>query len=258
MTVTQMRRLRSLLRLLWPSLAALSITGACALLPRPVETPIPMTVHGDLSSAEEVFVLLPGIHDSMASFEDRGFLPAGQALLKGRRQAAFIAVDAHFGYYRERSIELRLKDEVLSGLDGKKVTVVGISLGGLGALVTARRYPELFDRIVLVAPFLGWPEDIERIKRDPNGTSEDEMEAEILAIWSWLRDGAGGIPTTLLYGQDDKFTEAYDHLAKKAPSIVLQGRQGGHDWATWNSLWATWLTEDLSTSNVAEADWNSR
>jgi pimeloyl-ACP methyl ester carboxylesterase len=229
------------MRLIGLSLAALGMIGACTPISRPAETPIPMRTYGNLATANEIFVLLPGLHDEMDSFEKAGFLDGGRDVSSRRKKIAFVAVDAHFGYYRDRSIDRRLKEDVLDRFTGKKVTLVGVSLGGFGALVTARRHTGSADRIVLLAPFLGRPEDIKRITRDSNAGPSGEVEAEIFAVWRWLKSGADGIPIALLYGRNDRFSIAYDHLASTAHHIDLRTIQGGHDWRTWNRLWADWM-----------------
>lgn len=227
-------------------MAALLLAGACAPIPRSVETPIPTRIYGDVTKAEEIFVLLPGVHDTMATFEERGFIAASDGGLAEPGRAAFVAVDAHLGYYQERSIERRLYEEVLGPTAGKRVTAVGISLGGLGVLVTARRYPDLFDRVVLIAPFLGWSESIQELKQSANPIPRDEMEADVFALWRWLVDGADGIPITLLYGQDDRFRAAYMQLELRAPHITFRGGKGAHNWPTWNALWADWLSTGVA------------
>lgn len=236
-----MWRLRSTLLAILHALAAFGFLGACAPMMRAVETPIPLRVYGDVTQADEIFILLPGLQDDIDSFEERGFLAAAQEILAGREDIALVAVDAHYGYYRERSIERRLKEEVLGQFAGKKVTAVGISMGGFGALVTARRYPDLFERMVLIAPFLGWPENIQQLTRGGLVKPRDEMEAKVFALWHWLGEGAEGIPTTLLFGRDDRFRKAYDQLESRAPVITQRRIEGAHDWPTWNALWAAWL-----------------
>lgn len=249
-----MGRFRSMRRRVAPAVvAAVCLLGACAPTWRAVETPIPARAYGDVAEAEEIFVLLPGIYDDVDSFEDHGFMSVADRILNGRNDAAFVALDAHYGYYRERIIARRLKDEVLGRFAGKKVTLVGISLGGLGALATARRYPESLDRIVLIAPFLGWQDHIERFKRGAGTAPRYAMEAEIFAVWRWLENGADGIPTTLLYGRDDKFRPAYDYLASTAPKIALRGIDGAHNWPTWNTLWADWLADHVAPTNTITA-----
>ncbi len=240
-----MRRFTRVLKTLFPTLLLVSSLSGCAYM-RPVETPIPTKASGDPDTAERIFVLLPGLYDDLGSFERRGFLAVARDGWNGPKRAAFVAVDAHYGYYREGSIDRRLKDEVLSVFAGRPVTGVGVSLGGLGVLLTARRYPDLFDRLVLLAPFVGWPDQIERLKQDPDAEPRDAFEAEIFALWRGMEEGAGGLPITVLYGEDDEFAASYAHLSALAPAISFRAGPGGHDWASWNRLWAGWLGEQVA------------
>lgn len=105
--------------------AALS---GCALIERPRVDPIPVRIHGDVAHADRVYVLLPGFGDDLNSFEERGFLKVARSALDDHERAAFLAVDAHFGYYRHAEIFWRVKDQVLDRhVAGKRVTGVGIS-----------------------------------------------------------------------------------------------------------------------------------
>ena len=220
---------------------ALCAGAACGPLPRPVESPIPTRVYGDAAGAEEIFILLPGIRDDMGSFETHGLIAQAAEILGPNSRFAFVAVDAHFGYYKEPSIHRRIRAEVAPRFAGRKLTLVGISLGGIGALMTARNDPARFHRLVLIAPFLGSRGNIQRLKEGAAPAPEDELEREVLAIWDWLGSDALKPPISLLYGLDDAFRPAYDYLAEKAPGISFQSAAGGHDWQTWKALWAQWL-----------------
>jgi pimeloyl-ACP methyl ester carboxylesterase len=222
--------------------ALLAALSGCALFDRPRVDPIPVRIHGDVARADRVYVLLPGRGDDLDSFETRGFLKVARSALDGREQAAFVAVDAHLGYYRHAEIFRRVKDQVLDRyVNGKPVTGVGISLGGMGVLSTARRHPRLFERIVLLAPFLGSEAEISRFADGTKPPPSQDREIEVHAIWQWLSDGADGIPISVLYGANDGSREAYAYLARRAPGIEFRRIDGRHDWRTWNVLWGQWL-----------------
>ncbi len=209
---------------------------------RPVVDPIPVRVYGDVAAADRIYLLLPGVGDSAGSFAESGFIDIARNRLDGRERAAFVAVDAHLGYFRDADISRRVKDEVIGRrLAGKRVTAVGISLGGLGVLMTARRHPRLFEHIVLIAPFLGWRDDIARLKSGSKSAPTDKLKLEVDAVWRWLTDGADGLPISLLYGRKDKFRDAYAYLAQRAPGVAIHHIDGRHNWRTWNILWSQWL-----------------
>ncbi len=209
---------------------------------RPVEDPIPVRIYGDIAAAEHVYVLLPGLGNNVDTFVNKGFIDIGRKQLDGRERAAFVAVDSHLAYFRDSDISRRIKDEVIGlHLAGKRVTAVGISLGGLGVLMTARRHPRLFERIVLIAPFLGWSEDIARLKSGSEQAPTDKLKLEVDAVWRWLADGNDKPPIALLYGRKDKFRDAYAYLAQRAPDVAMHPVDGKHNWRTWNTLWGRWL-----------------
>lgn len=222
--------------------ALLSAPAGCALVERPVVEPIPVRIYGDVAGADRVYLLLPGMRDDLDTFEDSGFIEIARNRLDGSESAAFVAVDAHIGYYRDGGIQRRIRDEVVGRLlSGKRITAVGVSLGGIGVLATALRYPRLFERIVLFAPFLGWPEDIERLKNGAALSPKDDNEKNLFAVWRWLAGIGDKPPIAVLYGRDDRFRDAYELLAKRAPGIAMRHIDGGHRWSTWNTLWRQWL-----------------
>ena len=108
--------------------------------------------------------------------------------------------------------------------------------------MTARRHPRLFERIVLMAPFLGTRGDIARLKSGANSPPKDDAEREMIAIWRWLTDGGDKPPIAVLHGHEDRFRYAYDFLARRVPDVAIRRIEGGHDWRTWKILWDRWLT----------------
>lgn len=221
--------------------ALLGGLAACVPVPRPTETPIPTRIHGNVDRARRVYILLPGVHDTLDTFQSKGFIDIARAELRGREPAAFIAVDAHLGYYRDQSFDRRIEDDIIGRFQGKRLTLVGVSLGGLGALATARRFPDLFDDIVLLAPFLGRAKLVERIRNGDDGAKADDFDKEIIAVWRWLSNGTGRPRVSVHYGRNDRFRAAYKSLKKHAPAVSFYSVDGGHDWATWNALWRQWL-----------------
>lgn len=117
----------------------------------------PLLEYSGVRAQERLIVFLPGIGDLAADFAARGFIgPIAQSGLA----ADAVAVDAHYGYYARRSVIDRLAHDVV--LPARKrgyweIWLVGISMGGLGALSYATQHPEHLDRVVLLAPDLGAP-----------------------------------------------------------------------------------------------------
>lgn len=221
----------------------LLMTSGCAALfqPRTVE-PIPYSVYGDAEQAQHLTVLLPGIRDRLADFTRYGFIDVAQATLRAQPDTALIAVDAHWGYYRERIIDARISEDILQRYPDKQITFVGISLGGFGSLLMATQHVGRVRQLVLLSPFLG--EDdysyLERLKTHGpvNLPGDDDLPRTLNRVWQFLADNHRQIPITLAYGMSDEFAPYYEHLRRLQPQrLDFLPIRGAHDWDTWRTLW---------------------
>ena len=238
------------LRLLPFFAAALFLTGCISLAPTaPTEVPVPSiaTVKSPARS-DTLVVMLPGYGDRADVFIREGFHEAGERL-----GFDTVAVDAHLGYYRERSLLDRLHEDIVlparnSGYD--QVWFLGISMGGLGTLLYAAEYPDQVDGVILLAPFLGNRKAIREVAESGpleswNGDGSRMKDYEI-AIWSWIRDATRGpepTPLVLGYGDKDKMAEGYDRLIDVIRPAGVYTAAGGHKWTTWAPLWEEIVTD---------------
>ncbi|MEM9556618.1 MAG: alpha/beta hydrolase-fold protein [Acidobacteriota bacterium] len=218
---------------------------------RPTPTPIPQS-RLDAASAPSscAVVLLPGVFDRPGDFVRRGFIDAATARVP---EVALVAPDAHLGYYRKRSILVRLRADVVTPLRAahEQVWLTGISLGGVGSLLYAREHGDDIAGIFLLAPFLGEDDLIEEIRAaggvlawSPKGPPGDDDFA--IENWLWLQRWHGSPvqdrPQIWLgYGAADDFAPAAELLAELlAPERILI-HPGGHDWDAWTPLWRDFL-----------------
>jgi pimeloyl-ACP methyl ester carboxylesterase len=199
--------------------------------------------------ADTLIVMIHGRGDGPDSFAERGFvdeLTARGALVD------VVAVDAHVAYFMNRSFGQRLHDDVIAPkrLEGyRRIYLAGVSRGGLGALVFARRYAGEPDGIILFAPFLGPELFAKEIAAQgglatwkPNPPIED-----IEDVWLWLQGYATGAPRPrieLLWGEQDAFLPQITILDDVLPVDQTFSIPGGHDWETWRKLWAELLDRD--------------
>jgi pimeloyl-ACP methyl ester carboxylesterase len=180
-----MKRLLSLLTL---------VLSSCGLLPRSTQAPVP-TITGGSSTATELVVFLPGRWSTVDEFEREGFFKIAAARWPAAR---LVAADLHLGYYKSRSSAKRVHEDIIaparkSGV--KTVRVVGVSMGGLGALIHDLEYPGDIDEIYLLSPFVGEEDVIAEIGA-AGGAGDEVAGAGASADGeAGLRDGgpAGGI-----------------------------------------------------------------
>ena len=195
------------------------------------------------SSNRTLIVMLPGSGDRADTFQSRGFLNA-----KDDWDFDVLAVDAHFGYYRERILIPRLhEDIVLPAIANgyRNIWLLGISIGGFGSLLYAAKHPDNVSGVILLAPFLGDPEIAQQIAaagglRSWSGDDARGLEDYEKDIWMWLKDATttpGGTPVILGYGRSDRLAEGYGPLFNTLAPSRVYSIDGGHKWTTWSPLW---------------------
>ena len=219
---------------------------------------------------DTLLVMLPGSYSRPEEFIAEGFV----ADLRERRIAAdAVLVDAHVGYYLDRSIVNRLRADVIEPALAQgytKVWLVGISIGAFGALLHAEERPQGIEGLVLLGPYLGKRAATEWIRakgglarwqappRPAGALDEDSIDD---ALWAWLQPYAERPRRTprpwlfLGYGVDDRFAASDRLLGAALPAEQVFRAAGGHDWAPWRSAWRAMLEtlpirRDASCSGV--------
>ncbi len=237
-------------------LAGLFASG-CASWPRAAVRPMPVVASTPAPTAPTLVVFLPGRGDSREDFERQGM---AAALRAAGVRADWIATDAHLGYYLDRSIVNVLREEVLRPARARgyrRIVLVGISLGGLGALLCVRDAPELVDGVVLIAPYLGDRAalftEIDRAG-GPAAWAEGRSgrQADVAAeLWTFLGQRHAGLPPTwLAAGEADRLAQGHRLLAPLLSPERVRLAEGGHVWSVWRGLW----TELCARSDLFAAE----
>ena len=221
---------------------------ACALL-RSVEGPMQF-IDNRLtcdSTPSTLIVMLPGAYDKPQDFIDQGFVAA----VRSRRIDADIRlVDAHIGYYSNQQIEQRLENEVVAPARArgyKRIWFAGISLGGYGTLLYSAKNPSKLDGFFVMAPYMG-SQDVPAEVQRQGGLKKwsDKTQGNIdVDLWRSLQGYATTSfalpPAYLGFGQSDRFAEINTLFADVLPRERSFVVPGGHDWSTWQKLWAKFL-----------------
>lgn len=217
---------------------------SCALLPRATPAPV-KTQAGGRANGPELVVFLPGRWSRLEEFEREGFFEIAR---KRWPHAQLVAADLHLGYYKNKTAARRLQEDVIlparcSG--AKHVRVVGISMGGLGALIHDTEYPGQVDELILLSPFLGEEEALREIEAAgglknwrPGPLAEGDFSRK---LWLRLRENqlARATPTKVLLGcgTEDRLATSNRLFAKEfIKSDEQRWIPGGHDWPTWRAL----------------------
>jgi len=237
-------------------LPALMLAG-CVLVVAP-EGPIRAVHFGQATgpaAGRTLLVMLPGRGMAPGEFENQGLVPA---LRRSGLAVDAVAVDAHLGHYLHRTLPGRLlRDIVLPARERgyDEIWLLGISMGGVGALLFAQLHPDLIDGVILLAPYLGDEDLIEQIEQaggpqkwqPTQGELTDERWQE--RLWVWLAEQkqpvSGAPPITLGVGRADRFARAARLLGRLLPAERFIEVDGGHDWPPWLALFQEVLSRGV-------------
>ena len=104
---------------------------------------------------KSLLIILPGRGDTIESLEEEGFVEIFHQFYPN---IDAVIIGAHLGYYKKNMIEERLiEDIILPAIESgyKKIWIMGISLGGAGALKMFEKHNDKLTGIVLIAPYSG-------------------------------------------------------------------------------------------------------
>lgn len=207
-----------------------------------------MSIIGDLAPAPDaariLLVMLPGAYMSAADFSRYGF---AAALRDHDWPIDVVAVETGVDRYLDNVIAERLHQEIIRPAQARgyrHIWLLGISLGGMGALLHAQAHPGIVEGILLLSPFLGTRGLIAEIaaagglRQWPGVKQAPNYEQSLLTALAQYRADDTRWPKLLLgYGVLDRFAEAHRLLAELLPPDRVFTAEGGHDWETWTGLW---------------------
>ena len=192
-----------------------------------------------------LLVMLPGVGMEASDFADHGLVSAAHELglavdIVATRPDLDLYLDGDFATALHHAV---IEPALAQGYT--RIWLLGISLGGMGALLYASRYAAHVEGIVLLAPFLGTQGLLAEIvaaggltKWSPAHSSATAAERIMLA---WLQEFlASGPVRPALYlgcGDADRFARGHRLLMEHLPAHVIVSNGGGHDWRTWLDLW---------------------
>lgn len=203
-----------------------------------------------------LLVFLPGIYDSTHDFEKNGFI---SELARRKLPVDSMFVDAGVHYYIAKKIVQRLHTDIIlpARVEGyRHIWLVGVSLGGFGALLYAKEHPENISGVITIAPYLGKETITRKIATAGSVANVKDIKQGrydyIYNLWAWLEmlapESGRRPPLFLAYGTEDKFVDANNlmasHLAK-GHTLTIKGK---HNWTSWKQLWQKLLDNELLTA----------
>lgn len=209
--------------------------------------------------AESLIVMLPGSRDASVDYMHHGFI---KALQDSGIRADALAVDAHYGYYHDKTLLPRLYEDVILPARQRgynNVWLLGISMGGLGALLYAQQHPDTLNGVIVLAPFLGDKDVCDEIA-SAGGLALWSPQAPIRGedyqrnLWQWLKGyihSQERLPLLVVgYGNKDRFATSNRLLAEILPKDQVCVVPGGHEWETWYRIYAIFLQSGVITRSL--------
>ncbi|MDE1896168.1 MAG: alpha/beta hydrolase [Rhodospirillales bacterium] len=187
-----------------------------------------------------LLVMLPGVGIKAEDFATQGLVAVAHT---ARQAVDVIAVKPDQALYLDGAVAQVLEQAVLAPAraDGyKRIWLLGISLGGMGALSCAAEYGDDIEGLILLAPFLGTQGTVAEL-REAGGfkgwqaqTSAATLPEQQVISWLQNRQASASGPLIWLgYATNDRFAAGHRLLA----AAILPGQtvevNGGHDWAAW-------------------------
>jgi len=251
-TVHRLRRIAGLL------LAIPALFSSCA-LPRAATVPVPTITYAKRPEARAttLVILLPGIKSRSGDFDRKRFIDMAR---ERGVDADLIEADLHLGYYLDGTCSRRLWEDVVAPASAsgyRRIWIVGISLGGSGAIGFAREHRDSLAGLVLLSPYLGPPEMAARIRSagglekwiPENSAAAGSFQRFIEENWGFLKRVSvtgGRSPALYLgYGRDEPMGPSLDLLAESLSADHVIRVPGGHRWNTWQALWEEILSRHL-------------
>jgi len=206
------------------------------------------------TSQKKMIIFLRGRGGSHEDFASDGMI---NDIVDRKLPYDMVAPNAHFGYYFGKTLTQRLKVDIIEPAKAsgyEKFWMVGFSMGGLGALMYTRDYPEDVEGVCLISPFLGYDKIIREIsdaggvrKWQPGEYNPDEDWQRM--FWDWLKKGAEGLyplPVIYLgYGSEDSYVTADELLADLLPRDRVFKTSGSHTPKTMKELWHIFLEKGV-------------
>jgi pimeloyl-ACP methyl ester carboxylesterase len=199
----------------------------------------------DVEGERILLLMLPGAKNTPQQLVENGFI---RELRERNLPVDVLALDTHVDLYLERADIERVLHHTLdeARVQGyRRIWLLGISLGGSGAMICATQRTAEIEGIFLLAPFLGTRGIIAEVEtagglhnwRTGNIGSRDH-ERVLLEQIRRITEGENGFPPIYLgYGSEDRYRGASMVLAERLAQPRVSVVPGGHDWDTWIVLW---------------------
>lgn len=233
-----MKSLVNIAKIFFLLLAVMFIQSCAYETKIPVDTLVYKSDTPVTNNNSRLIILLRGFGNDINYFDIQGWTD----LLQDKYpQYTLVIPDMHFGYYQNDTFAQRLKEDVIKPAKAQgfqSIWIIGISMGGLGAIMTSQAYPDDIERLYLYAPYIGDGTITRQIELAgglanwrPDFTDNDKWQYKLWKRVKFITESnKGHVPVFLGYGTDDEMV-GLPLLAAALPKKQVIITNGGHrDW----------------------------
>jgi pimeloyl-ACP methyl ester carboxylesterase len=198
--------------------------------------------------SKNLLVMLPGAAMEAADFATNGLVAAAH---DRHPETDIIAARPDLDLYLDGDVAGALHGAIIAPALAQgytQIRLLGISLGGMGALLYAALHEQHIAAIFLLAPFLGTPGTIAEIEAAGGlphwkpGAVSTAPEARMLSwLQAYLAHPRPHPSIYLGYGTKDRFARSHKMLGAQLAEENVFTHPGAHDWETWAPLWRRML-----------------
>ncbi len=192
-----------------------------------------------------LLVMVPGAFFQPGDFADHGFL---NALRRQAGEVDAIVANLPADRYLDGDGASWLHTEMIApalARGQRRLWLLGISLGAMGALLYSQAYPATIEGLILLAPFVGSRGLVAEVEAAGGLAGWEPGPISSFDIERGLMVGLKAKMPPLLYigyGKADRYAAGGRLLAANLPPGQVVVTEGGHDWPTWERLWEEILT----------------
>jgi pimeloyl-ACP methyl ester carboxylesterase len=205
----------------------------------------------DAAGERILLLMLPGAKNTPQQLVDNGFI---RELRERGLPVDVLALHAHVDHYLNRADIEGLLHHTLDQVRAsgyRRIWLLGISLGGSGAMICATQRASEIEGVLLLAPFLGTRGLIAEVEAagglhcwQAGEIGSRDYERALLEQIRRSPLATAEFPVLYLgYGSEDRFRGASMMLSAHLPPHHVTVMSGGHDWDTWLVLWQNLLNK---------------
>ncbi len=208
------------------------------------------------SKKSQLIILLRGFGNDINYFDSLGWT---EKLQQRYPQYDIIIPDLHYGYYSEGSFMQRMTEDIILPAQQQgyqSIWILGISMGGLGAIMSSELNPTIVKRLFLIAPYLGDGTAQKTIVKAGGlrKWDDEDMDSTVwqFKLWSHLKflsAQSPAVPVYLGYGSEDKMP-GIPLLQAALPVKNIVTAAGGHKDGVFTDVFEKMLAAGYFESNV--------